>query len=156
MRRKISKQFEARQVRKLYWTAVEGAVEPEFGTWTDHLRKVPGKARAEIVSADHPEAQQAVLHYGIMGTTPHGSWLEIELETGRMHQIRLQLAAHGWPVLGDLLYGSTVAFGPKFDDARLQSIALHARQLSFVPPGAQEPATFVAPLPEPWWAFGIE
>jgi 23S rRNA pseudouridine1911/1915/1917 synthase len=149
--RKISKQFERRRVRKIYWAAVEGIVEPPEGTWTDTLRKLPGEAKVEVVAADHPEGQHAVLHYRTIGRTPHGSLLEIELETGRMHQIRIQAASRGWPVNGDAQYGSRVPFGEQFDDLRQRAIALHARQLSFVPPGATEAATFTAPLAAAAW-----
>ena len=51
----------------------------------------------EVVEDHHPEGQRAVLHYKTLGKTPHGSWLEIELETGRMHQIRVQFARRGHP-----------------------------------------------------------
>src|SRR5262249_23122264 len=129
--RKISKQFERRKVGKLYWAAVEGFVEPAAGMWTDYLRKIPGEARVEIVAQDHPEAQHAMLRFRKLGDTPHGSWLELEPETGRMHQIRVQAASRGWPVLGDAQYGSQIAFGPPDEDPRKRAIALHARTLSF-------------------------
>ncbi len=119
-------------------------VEPAEGTWIDWLRKIPGEAKVEIVPPDHPESQRAVLHYRTLGQTPHGSWLEIELETGRMHQIRVQAASRGWPVLGDAQYESRQPFGPQVDDTRQRAIALHARQISFVLPQTQEPSTFIA------------
>jgi 23S rRNA pseudouridine1911/1915/1917 synthase len=148
--RKLSKQFERRKVKKIYWAAVEGIVEPSAGTWTDTLCKIPGAARAQVVAADHPEGQLAILHYRTIGQTPHGSLLEIELETGRMHQIRVQAASRGWRVLGDAQYGSTIPFGEQFEDTRLRAIALHARSLSIMPPGSAEVVTFTAPLGEFW------
>lgn len=154
--RKISSQFERRRVRKLYWAAVSGTVESAEGTWTDTLRKVPDVAHVEIVADDHPEGQRAVLHYRLLGTIPGGSWLEIELETGRMHQIRVQAAARGHSILGDMQYGSSVTFGPLHDDARLRAIALHARMLEFNDPENQERRTFTAPLTEAWREIGIE
>jgi 23S rRNA pseudouridine1911/1915/1917 synthase len=154
--RKISKQFERRQVRKLYWAAVEGFVLPESGTWIDWLRKTPDQARVEAVEENHPEAQRAVLHYKAIGRTRHGSWLEIELETGRMHQIRVQAARRGHPVLGDVQYGSNIAFGPQNDDVRMRHIALHARQLTFVRPVTQERLTFTAPLGATWQVLGVD
>jgi RluA family pseudouridine synthase len=153
--RKISKQFERREVRKLYWAAVEGNVEPGSGTWIDWLRKAPDEARVEVVEDNHPEGQRAVLHYKTLGKTSHGSWLEIELETGRMHQIRVQLARRGHPVLGDVQYGSRAAFGPQCEDLKLRSIALHARLLSFVRPVSREEVTFTAPVGAAWNALGI-
>jgi 23S rRNA pseudouridine1911/1915/1917 synthase len=166
--RTISRQFERRQVRKIYWACVEGTVvertaaerntEPAAlarETWTDFVRKIPDQSRGEIVSPDHPGAQQAVLHYRVLGATRHGSWLEIELETGRMHQIRLQAAARGHPVLGDALYGSRVAFGPMSADERAREIALHARDLRFVQPDTHAEITVVAPRPPAWSELGL-
>jgi 23S rRNA pseudouridine1911/1915/1917 synthase len=148
--RKLSKQFERRQVKKVYWALVEGIIEPAAGTWIDTLCKVPHEARVEVVAADHPEGQQAVLHYRTLRQTPHGSLLEIELETGRMHQIRVQAVSRGWPILGDTQYGSHIPFGEQFADPRQRAIALHARQLSFTPPGCTEAVTFTAPISSAW------
>ncbi|HEY2762257.1 MAG TPA: RluA family pseudouridine synthase [Pirellulales bacterium] len=154
--RKISRQFELRRVEKKYWALVEGFVAEAVGTWTDHMRKIPDEAKAEIIPPDHPEAQQAVLHYRTLGDIPLGSWLEIELETGRMHQIRLQAASRGLPIVGDTQYGSHVAFGPQFEDQRLRAIALHAQSLSFTQPITQARLTITAPLSDSWTALGID
>ncbi|MCC7086390.1 MAG: RluA family pseudouridine synthase [Pirellulales bacterium] len=148
--RKLSKQFERRRVRKTYLAELEGAVNPFDGMWTDALRKVPHEARVEIVEADHPEGRQAILRYRTIDTTQHGCLLEIEPETGRMHQIRVQSASRGWPVLGDAQYGSRLPFGEQFDDVRRRAIALHAHQISFTPPGGLQSVTFTAPLSANW------
>jgi 23S rRNA pseudouridine1911/1915/1917 synthase len=153
--RKISRQFERRQVHKLYWAAVEGMVEATAGTLIDYLRKIPGEARVETVEESHPEAQRAVLHYRTLGATQHGAWLEIELETGRMHQIRVQLASRGHPILGDAQYGNKTPFGPQYEDVRLRAIALHARQLSFVRPVTQTKLIVHAPTSDAWTSLGI-
>ena len=152
--RKLSKQFERRRVRKLYWAAVEGIVEPVEGQWVDTLRKVPHEARVEVVDADHPEGQQAILNYRTIRQGSLGSVLEIELHTGRMHQIRVQTASRGWPIVGDAQYGSSQPFGEQFEDVRRRAIALHARKLSIALPGSQEPTTFEAPMGSEWgeWA----
>ncbi len=100
-----------------------------------------------------PEAREAVLHYRTLGETPHGSWLEIMLETGRYHQIRAQSASRGHPVLGDAMYGGTAAFGEQHEERRLRAIALHARQLSFQHPMTKEPVIVVAPPPVDWEAL---
>ena len=152
---KLSRQFERREVKKLYWACVEDAVAPPEGTWTDHLRKVYGHPRAEVVSCEHPDAQHAVLHYRTIGRTSFGSCLEIDLETGRTHQIRVQASSRGHPVLGDAFYGSTIAFGTQYEDERLRAIALHARCLSFVDPSTKESVTVEATLPENWQALGL-
>ena len=149
---RLSEQFESRAVEKRYWAIVAGQVEPDAGTWTDHMRKVPGEPRSEIVAPQHAEAQQAILHYRVLGRTERTSCLEIELETGRTHQIRLQAATRGHAVLGDELYGSTIPFGPPTDDLRARWIALHARSLSFLHPMTREPVAVTAPLSPEWQA----
>ena len=154
--RRLAAQFEARTVRKTYWVCVAGQVQPSDGTWTDFVRKIPGRPKAEVVDQGHPEGRQAILHYRTLGSTASGSWLEIELETGRMHQVRIQAASRGHPVLGDFEYGSTIPFGPQHDDWRLRAIALHARTLSFRNPLTRQRIAITAPLPEAWRALGIE
>jgi 23S rRNA pseudouridine1911/1915/1917 synthase len=147
---KLSRQFERREVKKIYWACVEGAVEPSEGTWTDWMRKVYGHPRAEIVPREQADAQLAVLHYRTLGRASAGSCLEIELETGRTHQIRVQASSRGHPVLGDAFYGGTLPFGEQHEDERLRAIALHARSLTFVDPASKEPVTVQSPLPEAW------
>lgn len=150
--RRLSEQFEGRLVRKVYWALVAGNVEPESGTWYDHVRKVPGHARGEVVPATHPEARLATLHYRVLRRFPGGAWLEIELETGRMHQIRLQASARGWPVLGDATYGAQLPFGPQHEDLRTRAIALHARLLEFRHPMTREPVSVTANVSSDWQA----
>jgi len=83
------------------------------------------------------------------------SWLEIELETGRTHQIRIQSAARGHPVLGDTLYGSAGTFGPAHEDQRLRAIALHGRSISFRHPMTQEIVSITAPVTDEWRHLGL-
>ena len=133
-----------------------GRVEPAAGTWTDYIRKVPGEARAEAVDATVEDARIAVLHYRVRGASAGRTWLQITLETGRTHQIRLQAAIRGFPVLGDRQYGSNVAFGPGCDDERARWIALHARHLEFQHPMTHEPVVAAAPVPSAWFEQGFD
>ena len=80
--RKLARQFERRQVRKVYWACVQGQVEPASGTWTDFVRKIPEEPRAEVVPADHPEARNAVLHYKLPDRAM-GNLAGDRVETGR-------------------------------------------------------------------------
>ena len=147
---RLAEQFQTRQVKKIYWALVEGIVETVDGIWEDWLRKLPEQARAEIVLENGPDARLARSRYRRLLNGPDWSLLEIEPETGRMHQIRLQCASRGWPILGDALYGSTRAFGPPAELPRDRIIALHSRSLSFLHPLSYQPVTLTAPLPETW------
>lgn len=153
--RKLAMQFENRTVSKLYWAMVDGVVTPDEGTWRDFLHKRHGMAQAEVVAADHPAAKHAVLHYRVRWQGEARAWLEIELETGRTHQIRVQAASRGHAVVGDSQYGSGQPFGDPELELRDRPIALHARQLAFRHPMTQEAVDVVAPLPSDWRGLGI-
>lgn len=147
---RLAEQFQNRQVRKVYWAVVEGRVEPLQGEWRDWLMKVPDEARSICVPPGTLGAKEARLRYRVLEHGDAQTLLEIELETGRMHQIRVQAAARGWPVLGDVLYGAKRTFGPQAESPREALIALHARSLTFLHPLRYEPLTLTAPLPEHW------
>jgi 23S rRNA pseudouridine1911/1915/1917 synthase len=147
---KISKQFERRGVKKVYWAWVEGVPAPPEGIWRDFIRKVHGIAQAELVSTDHPEGREALTRYRVQGTGKPGSWIELEPLTGRTHQLRVQSASRGHPILGDELYGSNVLFGPPTDDFRARVIALHSRLLTFEHPVSRQLVTVEADLPGYW------
>ncbi len=149
--RRVADQFQRREIEKVYWALVEGRVADDSGTWTDFMRKIPDVAKAERVDPDHPGAKKGVLHFRRVAEMPDRSLLEIRLETGRMHQIRLQAAGRGHAILGDFLYGSTALFGPATDDPRGRWIALHAKSLRFQHPMTRDEVTIEAPLPRPWW-----
>ena len=156
---RLAKQFEKREVTKCYWAVVAGVVEPNTGTWTDFMRKIPDVPKGEIVHEDHPDARKGILHYTVLQSLTFSNnpatLLKIELETGRMHQIRLQSAIRNHPVLGDTMYGSTIPFGEQFEDERCRSIALHARSITFCDPMTKQSVTLHAPLPKPWEELGV-
>jgi 23S rRNA pseudouridine1911/1915/1917 synthase len=155
--RRLAEQFHDRQVRKVYWALVEpsaaGELPPAEGVWEDWLLKVKEEARTERVAAGTPDARQAVLRFRRLQANAEGTLLEIEPETGRMHQIRVQAATRGWPVRGDVAYGARLPFGPAAELPRERVIALHARSLTFLHPIRYEPQTVTAPLPEMWGEF---
>jgi len=153
--RRISDQFEGRLVEKTYWALVEGDVQPGEATWTDHLKKIYGKPRTIEVDEHDPEGRIAILHYRVRERLENKTLLEIGLETGRTHQIRVQCATRGHSLLGDELYGSRVRFGPWSDDERERLIGLHARCLKFRHPMTREPVACVAPLPAIWADEGV-
>jgi 23S rRNA pseudouridine1911/1915/1917 synthase len=153
--RRLASQFQNRTVQKTYWAAVEGAVDPWAGAWTDYVRKIPDVAQAEIVDDQHPDGRIAVLYYRVLGVQDGVSWLEIELETGRTHQIRLQAAHRGHPIVGDVLYGARLPFGPPTAEPRERCIALHAQSLRFLHPMTCAPVCQTAPLPAAWSALSV-
>jgi 23S rRNA pseudouridine1911/1915/1917 synthase len=155
---RLAEQFQGRQVQKRYWALVErsaaGDLPPVEGTWEDWLLKVQDEARSERVAADTPGARLAVLRFWTLRQGAEEALLEVEPITGRMHQIRVQAAARGWPVVGDVLYGARRAFGPEATQQRDGAIALHGRSLTFLHPIRYEPVTVTAPVPPAWgdWA----
>ncbi len=150
---RLAKQFEQRTVSKIYWALVEGNIADDEGTWTDQLHKRHGMAQAIVVPDDDPRGKHAVLHYRVMARGDSNTLLEIELETGRTHQIRVQASTRGHAVLGDAQYGATMPFGPTVDCERDAAIALHARTLGFRHPMRDELVTIEAPLPAYWPEF---
>lgn len=151
--KRLSEQFRDRSVTKKYWALVSGQRAEESGTWSDWMRKIPDEAKSEMVDQNHPDAKLAVLRFQTLANRNSLSLLEIELETGRTHQIRLQCSSHGLPIVGDALYGSNLEFGPTTDDLRKRWIALHARRLAFEHPISKELVDQTAPIPECWRAF---
>jgi len=131
--------FSGRDIQKTYWAIVEGHVDPPNGRLVHHLVR-DGKTKKSFVS-QRPDAQEAILRYQILEKGERYSLVEIDLETGRHHQIRVQLQAIGHPIKGDLKYGSKRS-NPD------GGIHLHARRISFIHPVSQERIEVLAPLPE--------
>jgi 23S rRNA pseudouridine1911/1915/1917 synthase len=131
--------FSGRDIQKTYWAIVEGHVDPPSGRLVHHLVR-DGKTKKSFVS-QRPDAQEAILRYQILEKGDRYSLVEIDLETGRHHQIRVQLQAIGHPIKGDLKYGSKRS-NPD------GGIHLHARRISFIHPVSQERIEVLAPLPE--------
>ena len=159
---RLAEQFQQRQVTKVYWAIVEASsatgLPTGTGEWEDWLLKLPEQARSVIASAATPGARQARLSYRVLRGFPESALLEIQPLTGRMHQIRVQAASRGWPILGDAWYGAKHPFGPPSDQPRDRLIALHGRSLTFLHPIRYEPVTVTAPLPSHWqpWIEGLQ
>ena len=147
---RLGQQFEHLHVKKRYWAWLEGQLDEPAGTWNDFLRKVPGQPRAELVPQEHEGAQLATLHYRVLQQAEQKTLVEIELQTGRYHQIRLQAGSRGHPAVGDVQYGSQRPFGPQHPDPRERAIALHSRQLEFQHPITDQQVAITAPLPDYW------
>jgi len=150
---RLAEQFQSRQVEKVYWAVVEvvpGVEPPEEGVWEDWLRKVGDESRAEVVEETADGAKRAETAVRCLRRCEDAALLELRPRTGRMHQLRVQAARRGWPVLGDALYGASRSFGPDVSESRDRLIALHAQALTFLHPISYEPVTLTAPLPDAW------
>jgi 23S rRNA pseudouridine1911/1915/1917 synthase len=139
---RLAGQFHAGRVEKTYLALVEGDPPAEAGSLEDHLAKDPATNRVRLAAASDPAARFARLRYRSLGKRAAGTLLEVRLETGRSHQIRVQLAAIGCPIVGDLRYGSCRPLG--------RSMALHAAELAFDHPTRPERIAVEAPLPAAW------
>ena len=112
------------------------------------------QARAEIVPPDTEGAKEAITAFRVLRRDADATLLELTPRTGRMHQLRVQAAARGHPVVGDALYGSGRPFGPPVEQPRDRVIALHARRLAFDHPFRhQARVELEAPVPD-YWAPG--
>jgi 23S rRNA pseudouridine1911/1915/1917 synthase len=145
---RLTAQFRSHAVEKRYWALVEGAIEPAAGSLIDWLAPDERHRRMHVVGPTMPGAKEARLSYRRLSQIAGGSLLEVTLETGRKHQIRLQLAEHGHPIIGDRKYGSRQRFP--------SGIALHARWLAVTHPTTGDRIEFEAPLPEAWRSFGVK
>jgi len=145
--RRLTEQFRTHAVRKTYWAAVEGQVALAAAECVDWLGHDERHRRMHVVGPGFPGAQEAKMAYRRLKPLD-GLWLlEVDLQTGRKHQIRLQLASRGWPVVGDRKYGSRRPFPA--------GIALHARQLLIRHPTTEGMLEFQAPVPTTWRVFGL-
>ena len=145
--RRLTEQFRNRTVRKVYWALVEGVVSPTSASCEDWVIHDERHRRMHVADRSADGAKDARLGYRLLRRVEGSSLLEVRPETGRKHQIRLQLAHHGYPILGDLKYGSRKAFA--------SGIALHAKSLTVSHPVTKEPLTLDGPLPNAWSLFGV-
>ena len=145
---RLSEQFRGGSVRKVYLAVVEGKKPPPAARLNHHIERRGRHSR--IVPRPTPKSREARLSYRMLDSAGGISLLEIELETGRKHQIRLQLAAIGCPIVGDCRYGAVKALNAR-------QIALFARQLTVFHPIGHDALTWCAPLPAGWpWPAGPE
>jgi len=147
---RVAEQFQKHTVTKVYWALAEGVLAEEAGEWRDFIRKVPDQAKAEVVPPDAEGAKEAITAFRVLRRDADATLLELTPQTGRMHQLRVQAATRGHPVLGDALYRSTRPFGPPGEQPRDRVIALHAHRLVFEHPFRKTPVELEAPPPDYW------
>ncbi|MCC7522030.1 MAG: RluA family pseudouridine synthase [Flavobacteriaceae bacterium] len=138
---RLNESFRNKELKKTYWALVKNPVPRVSDTLVHYLVRYPAKNISRAFEKEVKESKKAILHYQILKSFDHYSLVEIDLETGRHHQIRAQFTAIGCPIRGDLKYGSK---RPNDDG----NINLHARKLEIKHPVKDELLSIVAPLPD--------
>jgi len=138
---RLNKMLVDKHITKTYWALVKSKPEKEQDTLIHWLKKNPKNNKSSSYLKEISNGKKAILHYEMLKKLDNYYLLEINLETGRHHQIRSQLASIGCPIKGDLKYG----FDRSNKDA---SISLHARQIEFLHPVTKEKLNITAPLPK--------
>lgn len=138
---RINKLFKDKEAKKTYWAIVKNLPPQESGTLVHYMKRNPKQNKSYAHIKEVPESKKAILDYKLLKKLDNYYLLEINLQTGRHHQIRSQLSAIGCPIKGDLKYG----FDRSNKDA---SIHLHARKFSFLHPVKKEEIEIIAPLPD--------
>jgi 23S rRNA pseudouridine1911/1915/1917 synthase len=142
--RSLSMQFKSRIVQKRYIALVSGVIKKGSGTIEAGLGRHV-KERKKI-SVHTRKAREAVTFYKVKERFKNATLVEVEIKTGRTHQIRVHLAHIGFPILGDRVYGGVKA--TKLDDGAISRQMLHAESLSLLHPDTGHPMTFTAPPPQ--------
>lgn len=144
---RLSKQFREKTVQKTYWAIVESKPEKDKATLIHYLKKNEKQNKSYASSTESKDSKKAILHYRTLASSDKYHVLEVELETGRHHQIRCQLGTIGCIIKGDVKYGAKRSNPDK-------SISLHARSVQFDHPVTKERIAIIAPVPDDaLWKF---
>ncbi len=135
--------FEKHDILREYFAIVEGRVKEDQGTWESRLLELPS-----YTVIDSPEGKDAITHYSVIRRSAKYTYLKLQLETGRKHQIRVHCQMAGHPVLGDMRYGSV--------ENPLKRLCLHACTLGFIHPFTNKEVRFTSPLPGIFQALGAK
>jgi len=142
---RLNKMFLDKKINKTYWAIVKQKPENQKDTLTHWLKKNPKNNKSTAYNHEIKDSKKAILHYKIIKQLNNYFLLEVNLETGRHHQIRCQLASIGSPIKGDLKYG----FDRSNKDA---SIHLHSKKIEFIHPVSKEQISVSASTPQdPIW-----
>ena len=138
---RINELFRERTIKKKYWALTKNRPETETGRLVHYISKNAETFKAKIHIKEKPGTQKAILEYELISNIGDKNLLEIELFTGRHHQIRAQLSKINCPIIGDVKYG--------YDRGnRDRSICLHSRSLEFIHPIQKVGITITAKLPQ--------
>jgi 23S rRNA pseudouridine1911/1915/1917 synthase len=138
---RLNAMFKNNEIDKIYWAVVKNLPEKGEATLVHYLVKNERTNKSVAYDVEKPNTKKSVLHYKVIARSQYYSLLEVDLETGRHHQIRCQLSKIGSPIKGDLKYGAERS-NPD------GSISLHARKIAFTHPVSKEKIEAVAPTPD--------
>lgn len=142
---RLNKMLREKLIQKTYWAIVKNKPAENRGTLTHYLKKNPKNNKTTVFIKENEGSKKAILHYKLIKELDNYYLLEIDLETGRHHQIRAQLSAMKCPIKGDLKYG----FNRSNKDG---GISLHAREISFSHPVSNKSIHLISELPnDPLW-----
>ena len=138
---RMNTMFRQGEIKKTYWAIVKKLPPQTEGELVHYLIRNEKQNKSYACDNEKQNSQKAILFYKLLARSDNYFLLEIDLKTGRHHQIRCQLATIGCPVKGDLKYG--------FDRSNTDGgISLHSREISFIHPVSKEPITITAPVPD--------
>lgn len=138
---RLNDMFRKGEVHKTYWAVTATAPVPEEADLVHYLTRNTEQNRSRAYDREQPGSQRAELHYRLRARSDRYCLVEVELKTGRHHQIRCQLARIGCPIKGDLKYGA-----PRSNADG--SISLHARRVEFIHPVSKQHIVIEAPTPD--------
>ncbi len=148
---RLNKMLREKTIQKTYWAIVKNSPPKDSDTLVHFLKKNPKNNKSTAYKKETEGSKKAILHYQLIQKLDNYALLEIDLETGRHHQIRCQLASIGSPIKGDLKYG--------FNRSNKNGgIHLHAKEIEFIHPVSKDNISVVAPLPDDviWNAINIK
>jgi 23S rRNA pseudouridine1911/1915/1917 synthase len=137
---RLNEMFQKSDVHKTYWAIARNCPKVEEAELTHYLVRNEKQNKSYAYEKEVPHSKKAVLHYKLIARSDNYFLLEVDLKTGRHHQIRCQLAKIGCPIKGDLKYGA-----PRSNPDG--SICLHSRHVSFIHPVSKEEISLTAPVP---------
>lgn len=138
---RLNEMFKTKDIKKTYWAIVRNKPKQPVGTLKNYLVRNEKQNKSYAYDVEKPNSKLAILHYKVISQSDKYFLLEIDLETGRHHQIRCQLSKIGCPIKGDLKYG--------FDRSNPDGgISLHARRISFTHPVSKLPIDIIAKPPK--------
>ena len=138
---RLNEMFRTGDIKKTYWAIVKNSPPTEGGTLEHWLVRNEKQNKSYAYTEEKPNSKKAILHYKLLARSDNYYLLEVDLKTGRHHQIRCQLAKMGCPIKGDLKYGSERS-------NKDGGISLHARKAQFIHPVSKKPVEIVASVPD--------